>query len=80
MKPVYPADAKAEGVEGLVRLNVRIDKEGLVAETEVEKSPDTRLAEAAVEAVSQWVYAPTLLNGDPVEVLTVVDVNFTLQK
>ncbi|MCL4784704.1 MAG: TonB family protein [Bryobacterales bacterium] len=80
VKPVYPADAKAEGVEGLVRLNVRIDKEGLVAETEVEKSPDTRLAEAAVEAVSQWVYAPTLLNGDPVEVLTVVDVNFTLQK
>lgn len=80
VKPVYPADAKAEGVEGLVRLNVRIDKEGLVAETEVETSPDARLAEAAVEAVSQWVYAPTLLNGDPVEVLTVVDVNFTLQK
>ncbi len=80
VKPVYPADAKAEGVEGLVRLNVRIDKEGLVVETEVERSPDARLSDAAVEAVSQWIYAPTLLNGDPVEVFTVVDVNFTLQK
>ncbi len=38
------------------------------------------LADAAKEAVSQWVYKPTLLNGQPVEVLTQVDVNFTLSQ
>jgi TonB family protein len=80
VNPRYPPEAKAEGVQGTVRLNVRIDKEGFVVETEVEKSPDDRLSESAVEAVRQWVYAPTLLNGNPVEVLTVIDVNYTLQK
>ncbi len=80
VNPVYPPEAKAEGVQGTVRLNVRIDKEGFVVETEVETSPDDRLSESAVEAVRQWVYAPTLLNGNPVEVLTVIDVNYTLQK
>lgn len=80
VNPRYPPDAKAEGVQGTVRLNVRIDKEGFVVETEVGKSPDDRLSESAVEAVRQWVYAPTLLNGNPVEVLTVVDVNYTLEK
>ena len=38
------------------------------------------LADAAIPAVWQWVYRPTLLNGQPVEVLTQVDVNFTLTK
>ncbi len=80
VNPKYPADAKAEGVSGLVRLKVRIDKEGLVKETTVEESPDKRLTESSVEAVSQWVYAPTLLNGNPVEVLTTVDVNYSLKK
>lgn len=78
--PKYPAEAKAEGVSGLVRLNVHIDKEGLVKKTEVEESPDKRLTTSAVEAVSQWVYTPTLLNGNPVDVLTTVDVTFSLKK
>lgn len=77
--PKYPADAKAEKVQGIVRLKVRINQEGFVAETEIEQSPDDRLSASAQEAVSQWVYEPTLLNGKPVEVLTVVDVNYTLQ-
>jgi protein TonB len=47
-------------------------------ETEVAESPDERLSNSAVDAVSQWIYETTLLNGQPVEVLTVVDVNFTL--
>jgi protein TonB len=41
---------------------------------------DPDLARAAVEAVSQWKYHPTLLNGEPVEVLTRIDVNFTLSR
>jgi TonB family protein len=79
VQPKYPADAKAEKVQGIVRLKVRINQEGFVVETEIEESPDDRLSASAQEAVSQWVYEPTLLNGKPVEVLTVVDVNYTLQ-
>jgi len=78
VQPTYPAEAKSEGVQGMVRLNVRINKEGYVVETEVAESPDERLSNSAVDAVSQWIYETTLLNGQPVEVLTVVDVNFTL--
>lgn len=77
--PKYPAEAKAEKVQGIVRLKVRINQEGFVVETEVEQSPDDRLTASAQEAVSQWVYEPTLLNGKPVEVITAVDVNYTLQ-
>ncbi|MCW5964256.1 MAG: M56 family metallopeptidase [Bryobacterales bacterium] len=79
VNPRYPAEAKAEGVKGLVRIKVRINKEGAVAETEVEQSPDARLSTAAVNAVKQWVYEPTLLNGKPVEVLATIDVNFSLK-
>ena len=43
-------------------------------------SGDPVLAQAAKEAVQQWIYKPTLLNGDPVEVVTQVDVNFTLSQ
>ena len=41
---------------------------------------DRRLVEAATEAVRQWRYQPTLLNGQPVEIITEIQVNFTLQK
>ena len=79
VNPRYPEDAKAEGVKGLVRLKVRINKEGAVEELEVEKSPDARLSTAAVDAVKQWVYEPTWLNGKPVDVISTVDVNFSLK-
>lgn len=79
VQPVYPQSAKEEKVQGTVRLNILIDKEGNVVETEVESSPDDRLSQSSVDAVSQWIYSPTLLNGEPVEVVTVVDINFTLK-
>ena len=44
----------------------------------VQQAKLIRLAPAAIEAVEQWVYQPTLLNGEPVEVVTQIDVNFTL--
>ena len=75
--PVYPVDAKANGIQGVVRLGVRIDKDGHVSDVTV-LSGDPTLTYVAVEAVKQWLYRPTLLNGSPVEVLTEVDVNFTL--
>jgi len=79
VQPVYPAAAKAAGVEGTVILHAIIGMEGnplslRVVNTQV----DPELARAAVEAVSKWRYSPTLLNGDPIEVDTTVMVNFKL--
>jgi protein TonB len=75
--PAYPAEAKRDRIQGTVQLQVIIDKEGHVAEVSVLGGPDPLIA-AAVDAVRQWVYKPTLLNGEPVRVQTTVDVNFTL--
>jgi protein TonB len=77
--PVYPADAKAAGVQGLVFLEAYIDTDGSVANLTVLRSPDDRLTQAALDAVSQWKYTPTRLNGAPVPVMMTVTVNFTLQ-
>ncbi|HRJ19315.1 MAG TPA: TonB family protein [Bryobacteraceae bacterium] len=77
--PVYPAEVKAAGIEGVVILEAVIAKDGAVQSVErVNKLVDDRLADAAIEAVKQWKYQPTLLNGEPVEVKTQIDVNFTL--
>lgn len=79
--PVYPADCKAEKVEGIVLLNAVISKEGEVASLEpVNQFVDPRLRDAAMAAVKLWRYKSTLLNGNPVEVTTQVEVNFTLGK
>jgi TonB family protein len=78
-KPLYPADAKQAGIQGVVRLNVDIGKDGTVQDVQL-ASGHPLLAPPAMDAVRQWVYKPTLLNGNPVEVATVVDVNFTLSK
>ncbi len=77
--PVYPPLAKQAGMQGQVRMQVVIDKEGKVSKLDV-VSGDPLLADAAANAVKQWEYEKTLLNGNPVDVLTMVDVNFTLTK
>jgi len=80
VRPVYPPDAEAEGVEGTVLLRAVISKEGALLSTTVLNSGiDPRLSKAAADAVSQWKYQPTLLNGQPVEVTTTISVNFRLQ-
>jgi protein TonB len=78
VQPVYPPLAKQAGLQGVVRLNVVINNEGTVQDIQV-ASGHPLLAETSVDAVRQWTYRPTLLNGAPVEVVTVVDVNFTLK-
>ena len=50
----------------------------VVVVDEVHLDAVTGLDDQAVQAVKQWLYKPTLLNGEPVEVVTVIDVNFTL--
>lgn len=79
VQPIYPESAKAAGAQGSVLLHAVVSKDGRPLSLQVMNSqvnPD--LARAAVEAVSQWRYQPTLLNGDPVEVDTTIQVKFTL--
>jgi len=76
-KPVYPAQAKAARVQGIVTFTATIGKDGHIENLELVSGPPL-LVQAAMEAVRQWVYKPTLLNGQPVTVVTTIDVNFTL--
>jgi TonB family protein len=78
-RPAYPPLAKQARIQGVVKLNVVLSKEGTVENIEA-ASGHPLLVPAALDAVRQWVYQTTLLNGNPVEVVTVVDVNFTLSE
>jgi TonB family protein len=77
--PVYPQLAKSARVSGVVHLAVLIAKDGTVQELHSLGGP-ALLIQAAMEAVKQWVYQPTFLNGEPTAVETTVDVNFTLNQ
>jgi TonB family protein len=77
VNPVYPPLAKQARIQGIVHLTTTIGADGAVQNLEV-ISGHPLLVPAAMEAVKQWLYKPTLLNGNPVEVITQVDVNFTL--
>lgn len=75
--PVYPPLARATGVEGTVVLQATISKTGRIENLRVVSGPEL-LQKAALEAVSRWRYRPYLLNGEPVEVETTINVNFTM--
>jgi TonB family protein len=77
-RPVYPPEAKQERIQGTVQLEATIGRDGRVVGLTV-LNGHPLLVPAAVEAVQEWVYKPTLLNGNPVEVLTQIDINFTLR-
>ena len=76
--PAYPALAKQAGVQGIVRLQVRVGRDG---HTEVLKilEGEPMLADAAIAAVQRWTYQPRLLNGRPVSVISEVTFNFQLR-
>ncbi len=76
-KPVYPPLAKQAHIQGVVHLSALIGKEGNVINLAA-IGGHPLLVPSALEAVQQWVYQTTLLNGEPVEVLTQIDVNYTL--
>jgi TonB family protein len=79
VNPAYPADAQAEGVEGTVLLKAIVSKDGsLLSVKSVSNGVDPRLVSAALAAVPLWRYQPALLNGEPVEVITTIDVTFRL--
>lgn len=78
-KPIYPPLAKSARIQGKVILNAVIGKDGTIQNLTL-ASGHALLAPAALEAVRKWVYKPTLLNGEPVEVVTQIEVNFTLSQ
>jgi len=76
--PVYPSIALDAKVEGVVILECTISPQGRVERVQVLRGIPT-LDEAAVDAVKQWAYTPTLVGGVPVAVVLTVTVNFVLQ-
>jgi len=79
VQPVYPPLARQTRISGTVRLHAIISKSGSVESLEV-ISGHPLLVRAAMDAVQQWKYKPTLLNGEPVEVDTTIDVIFSLNQ
>ncbi len=77
VQPVYPQIAKNARIQGQVILQAVISKTGVVENLRA-VSGHPMLIPAAVEAVKQWRYKPYFLNGEPVEVETTIQVNFTL--
>jgi TonB family protein len=78
VKPVYPPELQRAGVQGTVKFEALISKDGVATNLNVISSPDPGLTQAALDAVQQWRYKPTMLNGENVEVQTTIDVNFSL--
>jgi len=74
---MYPPLAKAARIQGRVRLQAIISKQGTIENLQV-LIGHPMLVTAAVQAVRQWRYRPYVLNGEPVEVETEITVNFVL--
>lgn len=77
--PVYPQEDKAKKIEGTVVLAVTIGKDGVPRDIHITKSPSRSLSRSAMDAVRTWRYRPYLLNGEPVEVQTTVNVTYNLE-
>lgn len=77
--PIYPPIAKTAHISGTVVLHALIAKDGTIDQLQVVSGPPL-LLQSTMDAVRQWVYKPTLVNGDPVEVDTTVSVVYTLGK
>jgi TonB family protein len=77
-QPVYPPSARKDGIEGTVVLQAVIGIKGQLLSLSPLRGPDPALIKAAIYAVRQWRYKPTLLDGAPVEVTTTIEVVFKL--
>ena len=79
VNPVYPPIAQAAGIQGIVIIEATISTDGRVVDARVLRSVPL-LDQAALAAVRQWEYTPTMLNGVPVPVVMTVTVSFTLKR
>jgi protein TonB len=77
--PVYPPLARQARVTGVVRVEATVGRDGKITQAAAVSGPPL-LRQAAADAVRQWLYQPSLLNGQPVEVVTQVDVTFSLNR
>ena len=79
VQPSYPPRARLAHIQGMVVLQAVIGKDGTIQNLQVVSGPPM-LAQAALEAVKQWRYKPYYLNGEPVDVDTTINVNFTISE
>ena len=77
MQPEYPPLARQARIQGLVLLEAFIARDGTIQNLRI-VTGHPLLAPAAQSAVQQWIYRPTMLNGEPVEVVTTISVTFSL--
>jgi TonB family protein len=80
VRPAYPEDLKAKGVAGLVTLEAVLMMDGTLGSIQSIGAVDPGLAGAAIETVRQWRYQPTLLNGQPVETATTIQLEYELKQ
>jgi TonB family protein len=78
VRPDYPQEARRERIQGLIVLECTIGPDGRVVEARPLQGEHQILIDAAIEAVKQWRYAPTLVNGVAVPIIMTVTVNFKL--
>jgi TonB family protein len=78
VNPIYPIEAKKSGIEGTVVLQAVINKEGVPEQLKVMSGPK-ELQKSSLDAVRQWRWEPYLLNGDPVDVDTTINITFSLK-
>ena len=78
VQPTYPMAAKKAGIQGTVELEATISKDGVPMELRVVSSPSDDLSQSALEAVREWRYRPTSLNGVPIEIVTQIVVHYSL--
>lgn len=80
-RPVYPEDLQRQGITGTVMIKAVVGKDGrLINPKVVNTDVHPMLAQAALDSVSQWLYDPAKLNGQPVETLTSIDISFNLDQ
>lgn len=79
VRPVYPKEARRKRIQGVVKFQAHIDTKGAPYNFQLLEGNPT-LVPAALAAAKQWRYNPCLLNTEPVEVITTLDVSFTLNQ
>jgi TonB family protein len=79
VNPIFPDEAKKQGISGQVFLSVRSDEQGNIVAVKIVKSPHELLSKASVEAVKQWKYEPMLIKGKPMPIIFNVTMTFKLK-
>jgi TonB family protein len=78
--PVYPSEARLKGIEGVVILSGAIGEDGHLRNLKIASSSNPLLETSVLDTIQNWTYRPSLLNGQPVEVLTTITLNFTFSR